>query len=127
MRALKFRVWNEEVKKYMEVDLNGKFLAGYPGAFDGNVWEQFTGIYDINSHGIYEGDIVRVLYNQKEFILFVYFNEFESSFKLTDGEMVFRNGEVKLNYGCEVEIIGNMHRDKLEQFKKNIGGLKNGY
>jgi uncharacterized phage protein (TIGR01671 family) len=120
MKKLKFRVWNEEVKKYMEVDLNGNFKLGYIGAFGGNVWEIFIGKYDINSHEIYEGDIVKVLYNQKEFMCVAYFNEFESSFKLADGEMVFKEKEIKLNLAEEIEIIGNIHRNKLEEFKKTL-------
>lgn len=120
MRALKFRVWNEEVKKYMEVDLNGKFSTGYVGAFDGNVWEQFTGQYDMNKKEIYEGDIVRMVYDGIENFYIVVFDICEFDFKGTNGKENYGKNFEYLSVCEEIEIVGNIHYNKLEQFKKTL-------
>jgi uncharacterized phage protein (TIGR01671 family) len=65
MREIKFRAWNDKLKK-MAYDFSlsekGKVIEWWDGEYDGELdWPvmQFTGLYDSNGKEIFEGDIVR--------------------------------------------------------------------
>ncbi|WP_338214948.1 YopX family protein [Lacticaseibacillus salsurivasis] len=66
MRQIKFRAWDKDSKLMdnvvrLEVDDSGHFdtADGYGNVYHNFELMQFTGLYDKNGRGIYEGDIVR--------------------------------------------------------------------
>lgn len=73
-RQLKFRAWDKLAKQFTYpdkgyqghyvLDLNGRFhnLQNGSGG-DEYVIQQFTGLYDKNKKPIYEGDIIRGMFN----------------------------------------------------------------
>ena len=73
-RQLKFRAWDKLAKQFTYpdqgyqghyvLDLNGRFQNLQNGSGgDEYVVQQFTGLYDNNKKPIYEGDIIRGMFN----------------------------------------------------------------
>jgi uncharacterized phage protein (TIGR01671 family) len=67
MRQIKFRVWIESVKKWID---DGKPFTPYNcilNSFseDDLIFQQFTGLWDKSGKEIYEGDILRVNYRDQ--------------------------------------------------------------
>ena len=64
MREIKYKVWNEELEEMYTISKE-KYLGstGIVDPYVGHekaVWMQFTGLTDVNSREIYEGDIVKL-------------------------------------------------------------------
>ena len=113
---LKFRVWDNDVKEYIE---DGALLDGRTGFISGNgnyTIEQCTGLRDVTGKLIYEGDIIKynfpgtlpeiVAWNPKS-CRFI-------SHLARDTCMVFatnlgRDGDLP-NFA--VRVIGNIHEEK---------------
>ena len=113
MREIKFRVWVNKRKKYLQKDESyvlpvinqGKLLVGIDynnKMFMGDVLEQYTGLKDKNSVEIYEGDEM----NYGVYNVVVYWNN-----KKVGYYMKFKDGLSKqLNYRLnDFEVIGNIH------------------
>lgn len=127
MRELKFRVWNSDIKQ-MEYfaspcfSLHGRIPAGeydsdrYTRAFEPLAehpdWPimQYTGLIDSNGVEIYEGDIVRLLGNDKGYLTVTFVNAYVGGWVLTTSR-----SEVYVSLGArkpsEVEVIGNIHEN----------------
>lgn len=120
MRKLKFRVWNEMLRRmysYEDLEKNTiditkiKFIQGVflPNS-EGNKVMQYTGIKDINNKEIYEGDIVEI-YPMDLFENTV----FKGEVKFFDGSWVVDN-EKDCKYlfteTYENKVIGNIYEDK---------------
>jgi uncharacterized phage protein (TIGR01671 family) len=121
MRELKFRIWDEENKKFIYSDDYTEFYEFFEMPCNGkeDECEQYTGILDKNGKEIFEGDIVKykrwygnaagdeqtsdVKYKAIQFI------KTESGF----WPFVWFNGGLIITE--TIEIIGNIH----EQEKKN--------
>lgn len=71
--------------------------------------EQYTGLTDKNGVKIFEGDIVRLVYNADEHIYQVVYDVSELDFKATNGKEEYRSNYQYLTCCDEVEVIGNIH------------------
>ena len=70
---------------------------------------QYVGLDDCNGKKIFEGDIVRVVYNGNEFEYIVVWDKDESDFKATNGKENYGSNFQYLNCCDEVEVIGNIY------------------
>lgn len=79
---------------------------------------QYTGLNDKNGKKIFEGDIVRLVYNGNEHIYQVVYDVTELDFKATNGREEYGNNFQYLTCCEEVEVIGNIN-DNPELLRGN--------
>ena len=77
---------------------------------------QCTSLKDENGVKIFEGDIVRIIYNGNEFIRTIIWDNNELDFKATNGEEKYGSNFNYLNCCKEIEVIGNIY-DNSELLK----------
>lgn len=70
---------------------------------------QYTGLTDKDSTKIFEGDIVRLVYNGNEHIYQVVYDVTELDFKATNGREEYGNNFQYPTCCEEVEVIGNIY------------------
>ena len=88
----------------------------YMGTKDGDILRvlpkticQYVGLEDCNGKKIFEGDIVRIVYDGKEFEYIVVWDEGDSDFKATNGKENYGNNFQYLGCCDEVEVVGNIY------------------
>ena len=130
-REIKFRVWDNAVKKYLslkdyqdlgaiEVENDGtltlspryRFLINMMIMPERFVPQQYTGLKDKNGVEIYEGDKVKAKFYDKEVV----------------GEIGFSDGCFLLWNSCvsdnqlfvfdDIEVIGNIYENEVEEVKQ---------
>lgn len=151
MRELEFRAWDKATKKYYNVAglsfekgrLVEVYLENYLTSFEGNedckkpdevILEQDTGLFDCNSQKIHEGDIVRYVSVDSEYLMSqVEFDEccfgtdyeegatFLTGFALRKVKDAIKPTDISdddwedwmdvLREDCQVEIIGNINEN----------------
>lgn len=106
------------VKKY---DLSGKrhlilYVDNYVRwkcvGIDPKTLCQFTGLYDKNGKRIWENDVVWLVYDGKEHIYQIIWDNSELDFKATNGEENYGSNFEYLLCFDEIEVIGNIFDNK---------------
>ena len=135
----KFRVWDETQHKMLQVDciefIDGKAYWVEASPADGNMQdgndgpigdnsqlklEQYTGLKDVNGKEIYEGDVVRVSFDDESYVDEVVwwgkggqdscYPAFDLKKHSADYDQNAFSGIIA--YGAEtIEVIGNVHTD----------------
>jgi hypothetical protein len=104
-RQLKFRIWDNEQKKFEYFELNNITIPDRLLTQDKFPVQQFTGEYDKNKKEIYEGDIIRSY--SKEFINDNYEAEvvfMDAAFHSKINEKDYRG----IWSGDDIEVMGNI-------------------
>ena len=128
MRALEFRAWWKDKKRFLDGDewymtcSGAKHLhyAIMPYSDDDFIVEQYTGLKDKNGEMVYEGDIVLDCYDGDDAFI-VEWDKDTASFILTDTEHILN---VSFDIFCpdkDLEIIGNIHENKELLEMRNNG------
>lgn len=129
-REIKFRGYNYQYKKWFYGSLfiqnydNDFMLSssrtmiiddkGYSVMVDNDTIGQYTGLKDKNGVEIYEGDIVRLIYDNIEHIYQIIFDKEELDFKATNGEKNYGKNFQYLGCCEEIEIIGNIYENEVD-------------
>ena len=124
MKILKFRAWDDLLKRYLYdyeyyIDSDGSVVSGIVGvdcieAFmndDFAVLEQFTGLKDKKGKEIYEGDIIQVHTLVDDEVTNLYRVYWDRQF-LTYGLKCLRGNAINdelWQLNNSVEVIGNIH------------------
>ena len=107
-RELKFRVWNNEQKKFEYFELRNITVPDRLLCQDKYPVQQFTGLYDKNKKPIYEGDRVRFGYTKNEdFFGEVIWLEDRASFGVKS-KNAFETFEDLMDYMKFFEVVGNI-------------------
>jgi hypothetical protein len=108
MRQLKFRVWDNEQKKFEYFELNNITVPDRFLTQDKFPVQQFTELYDKNKKPIYEGDRVRFGYTgNHDFYGEVIWLDDRASFGVKD-KNAFETFEDLMDYMEFFEVVGNI-------------------
>lgn len=104
-RVIKFRAWNPVDKVMGDSFTIGQFCGAFPMAdnidTEGIHYMQFTGLTDKHGVEIYEGDVVKFLYENYKVIYF----ESYAAFMIQHS-----NGNDLQNITTQEEVIGNIYQ-----------------
>lgn len=123
-REIKFRVYDEDLKKMRYLNSSHDFICfdekgnGYYHNMQTGLGEwfsdlmQYTGLKDKNGVEVYEGDVVRIVYDNIEHIYQIIFDKEEFDFKATNGK---NDGNFQY-LGCceEIQVIGNIYENEVD-------------
>lgn len=132
-REIKFRIWDNADKKYLslqdyqglgaiEVENDGtltlspryRFLTSMMIMPERFIPQQYVGLKDKNGVEVYEGDIVRLVYDNIEHIYQIIFDKEEFDFKATNGEINYGGNFQYLGCCEEIEVIGNIYENEAD-------------
>jgi uncharacterized phage protein (TIGR01671 family) len=123
MREIKFRAWSKQNKLMHYVDkfssnpqlMTWNGIVYKQGVVQDYEMLQYTGLKDKNGEEIYEGDVVNI----------VDFNTQNYRVEFINGTFLLRYGYANIenrypedvNYGSDVEVIGNIYENELLESK----------
>lgn len=113
----KFKAFLKDTKKIVDVEIiffelcivkltNNEFYQ-----FEDIILMQSTGIYDKRGFEIFEGHIVKIIYDGKLFIGVVVYDLGEADFKATNNHEDYGNNFQYLTVGEYIEVIGDIHKN----------------
>ena len=122
MRAIKFRMWSKEAKKFF-YDAENVYdclkisqLPDTANLYQDMVWQQFTGLRDSKTVAIYEGDLLEFAYidDGKKFVGEVqYFEKFGSFGVVID--KAFETFQDLIEYDQFFNVVGNIFENEIQQ------------
>ena len=72
---------------------------------------QSTGLYDRHGVEIFQGDVVKIVYDGEPFTGVVVYDLGEADFKATNGHEDYGNNFQYLTVGESIEVIGDIHKN----------------
>ena len=79
--------------------------------FDDITIMQSTGLYDRHGVEIFQGDVVKIVYDGEPFIGVVVYDLGEADFKATNNREDYGNNFQYLTVGESIEVIGDIHKN----------------
>lgn len=113
----KFKAFLKDTNQVLDVEIiffelgivkltNNKFYE-----FEDIILMQSTGVYDKRGFEIFEGHIVKIIYDGKLFIGVVVYDLGEADFKATNNHEDYGNNFQYLTVGESIEVIGDIHKN----------------
>ena len=113
----KFRAFLKDTNQVLDVEIiffelcivkltNNEFYQ-----FEDIILMQSTGVYDKRGFEIFEGHIVKIIYDGKLFIGVVVYDLGEADFKATNNHEDYGNNFQYLTVGESIEVIGDIHKN----------------
>ena len=115
----KFRCFDKDTKTMHEVvSIDFRDWRVYYEAYGfRNYWNknvilmQSTGVYDKHGVEIFQGDVVKIIYDEEPFIGVVVYDLGETDFKATNNHEDYGNNFQYLTVGESIEVIGDIHKN----------------
>ena len=115
----KFRCFDKDTKTMHEVvSIDFRDWRVYYEAYGlRNYWNknvvlmQSTGLHDKHGVEIFQGDVVKIVYDGEPFTGVVVYDLGEADFKATNGHEDYGNNFQYLTVGESIEVIGDIHKN----------------
>ncbi len=118
----KIRAWDKVGNEMINYIISINFVFGYitfdtenvinkKRYFDDITIMQSTGLYDRHGVEIFQGDVVKIVYDGEPFIGVVVYDLGEADFKATNNREDYGNNFQYLTVGESIEIIGDIHKN----------------
>ena len=117
----KIRAWDKVGNEMINYIISINFVFGYITFDTENVINkkryfgditimQSTGLYDRHGVEIFQGDVVKIVYDGEPFTGVVVYDLGETDFKATNNHEDYGNNFQYLTVGESIEVIGNVHQ-----------------
>ena len=118
----KFRAWDKVGNEMINYIISINFVFGYitfdtenvinkKRYFDDITIMQSTVLYDRHGVEIFQGDVVKIVYDGEPFIGVVVYDLGEANFKATNNREDYGNNFQYLTVGESIEVIGDIHKN----------------
>lgn len=118
----KIRAWDKVGNEMINYIISINFVFGYitfdtenvinkKRYFDDITIMQSTGLYDRHGVEIFQGDVVKIVYDGEPFTGVVVYDLGEADFKATNGHEDYGNNFQYLTVGESIEVIGDIHKN----------------
>ena len=118
----KIRAWDKVGNEMINYIISINFVFGYitfdtenvinkKRYFDDITIMQSTGLYDRHGVEIFQGDVVKIVYDSEPFTGVVVYDLGEADFKATNNREDYGNNFQYLTVGESIEVIGDIHKN----------------